>query len=248
MGERTRGVRAKALLDTLVTTAVGVAAVFVIWRSWNEPGEANQQVPRRGPPAFEDIATAGLTTSIAGAPAVGSEMAPVVLIEYSDFECPFCARHATETYDLISDEFVSKGKVQYVFRDYPIEQIHPSAVKAAQAAACAHNQGKFMEMRTHLFMNQRALAQMDWLQTASELQLGVDDFETCLGADAADLRPETREAARLGVSSTPTFFLGRRLKDGRVAVIYKLSGAAPYGTFREQLQQPIRGPNSIAGG
>jgi protein-disulfide isomerase len=163
-----------------------------------------------------------------------------VLIEYSDFECPFCARHASETFDLIQREFVVSGRVQYVFRNYPIEELHASAMKAAQAAACAHDQGKFTELRSHLFERRRMLAQLDWTQTASTLGLNASQFDRCLTqAQDADIRAEKQEGARLGVSSTPTFLVGTLGENHQVAIEARLRGAAPYSVFREYIERSI---------
>lgn len=235
MPKRLQAARLKTFLDVSVTCAIGVAAVLMIWRSWVEPGRATES-PRRAEPQFEKVSESGLTTSISGAPSVGSTTAPVVLIEYSDFECPYCARHASDTFMRINDEFITTGKVQYVFRNYPLEQIHPTAFKAAQAASCANAQGKFMEMRAHLFANRRTLAQMDWTRTASKLELD-DTFATCLmNARADDIDAELQEGTKLGLTSTPTFFLGTRLPDGRVNLIERLNGAAAYAIFKEKLE------------
>jgi len=138
---------------------------------------------------------------------------------------------------VINDEFVAKGQVQYVFRNYPLENIHHSALKAAKAAACAKDQGKFMPMREFLFSNQKSLAQMDWTRTASDLQLD-GSFGTCvMDAHATRIQEEVREGARLGVTSTPTFFLGTRLADGRIKLVKRLNGAVPYATFKETLEK-----------
>lgn len=237
--------RAKGVLDFAVSAAIGVAAVLLIWRALGDP--PIKEPPVR-PAVVQDVASSDLVTSIDGAPRLGNATAPVVLIEYSDFECPFCARHATGAFGSIRDEFVSKGTLQYVFRQFPIEQIHPSAVKAAQAAECAHRQGKFMEMRAQLFGAQKALAQMDWALTASQLELDPARFGDCLSAAVpATLHQETEEARRLGAASTPTFLLGTRDKSGQVKVLVRLTGAQPYALFREQIEQTIKAVSSTSG-
>lgn len=230
--------RARGFLDLLVTTAIGIAAVGLIWRTW--AGPVGPEPPR--PPAFEDIASLGLNTSVSDAPAIGSSRAPVVIIEYSDFECPFCARYASEIFGEIEREFVDEGRIEYVFRNYPIDQIHPSAIRAAQAAGCAHQQGRFLEMRALLFKNYRALASMDWIQAASDTGLEERAFDACLrSADVAAIHAERSEAERLGVSSTPTFFIGTRSENGRVRLVARSRGAPPYPVFKGSLEQTISG-------
>lgn len=230
--------RAKTILDVLVTAAIGVAAVVLAWRTWMGP--SRPPPPPTSVPAFEEIASTSLTTLVDGEPFLGSSMAPVVLIEYSDFECPFCARYASEMFDAIRGEFVESGRVEYVFRNYPIEQIHPSATKAAHAAGCAHRQGRFLEMRALLFANHRTLAGIDWDRVASDAGLQTAPFHACLrAADVAVIQAEKDEAERLGVSSTPTFLIGTRSRDGRVRIAARSRGAPPYPVFKDSLEQAL---------
>jgi len=86
----------------------------------------------------------------------------VILIEFSGFECPFCEKYSKETFGLIDQKFVATGQLRYAFRHFPLEQMHPNALAAAEAAECASNQGKFWEMRGLLFTNQKDLSQRFW--------------------------------------------------------------------------------------
>lgn len=233
------GRRLNATLDLLVTVLIGVAAVLLIWRLWNEP--ANPIRSTRSEPV-EDIASASLVTSITGAPNVGSDAAPVVLIEYADFECPFCARHAAETFGQIDREFVTSGRVQYVFRHFPIGAIHPSAVMAARATTCAHRQGGFLQMREYVYARQTELAQIDWVRISVELGLDARRFEDCLiDVGEEEIEAEMQEGARLGVSATPQFLIGRRGDDGRIQLVTKVNGALQYSRFRDALERAIGG-------
>ena len=232
-------VHVKSILETTATLTMGVAAMFLIVRMWNEaPGAA--AAPRPIPHDLEDISSRGLLTSLRDGVSTGSELAPVVLIEYSDFECPFCARHAIGPYEQIHREFVVTGRVQYVFRNYPMERIHPSALAAARAAACANQQNRFLEMRSQLFANQRTLASIDMNKTAADIGLDVFGFTSCL----TDYGPKVveadkREASRLGVSSTPPFFIGRRLVDGTIRLMTKIPGAMEYTYFKRGLDAAL---------
>jgi protein-disulfide isomerase len=240
--------RFKAILDVSVTVTIGMAAVLLVWRAWTAPVEPDVDV-RRPPAPVQDVASSGLRTSIGDAPRLGTNGASAVLIEYSDFECPFCARYASETFDSIQEEFVSTGKLQYVFRNFPIQRIHPSAVKAAHAAQCAHHQGKFMEMRTHLFGVQKTLGQLDWTQAAAQVQLEPGDFDACLaGADTSGLRREMDEASRLGVVSTPTFLLGTLSDKGQVRILVRMTGAQKFALFKEQIERSIGAIHANRGG
>ena len=106
---------ATALLDLLVTVAMGIAAVLLIWRTLGAPTSSRERLSH----AVEDVASAELVTTIKGAPTLGSPSAPVVLIEYSDFECPYCARHAGESFEWIERDFVTNGQVQYGLPQLP---------------------------------------------------------------------------------------------------------------------------------
>ncbi len=226
----------KKVLETGVNVVMGVAAVLLIWQTVSG-ARGPVGPPPPPPPGFQDIASARLTTSISGDPSAGSDAAAAVLIEYLDFECPFCAKHSRETFGQIEDDFIRGGRLQYVFRNYPIQQIHPAALPAAKAANCAKTQDRYFEMRTHLFANQATLSKIDWSSAASDVGLDGAKFRECLessGTSAIDA--EMREASRLGVSSTPTFLLGRRDRNGAVRLSSRLSGAAPYATFKDALE------------
>jgi protein-disulfide isomerase len=99
--------------------------------------------------------------SVDGAPSMGNGDAKVTLIEFSDYQCSFCGRHFSQTLPRLMTEYVKTGKVKYVLRDFPLEPIHPLAFKAAEAARCASDQGKYWEMHDRLFSNQQALGPKD---------------------------------------------------------------------------------------
>jgi protein-disulfide isomerase len=231
-------VRLKWILESATTVAMGIAAVFMIVRMWDTTPGADAG-PRRTPRVLEDIGDRDLSTSVRDAAIVGSDAAPVVLVEYSDFECPFCARHARETFGQIQREFVSGGRVQYVFRHYPLERIHHSAVAAARAAVCAH-QNRFMDMRSYFFANQQTIASIDMSEAAAAIGLDKSDFASCLmETGPRAIEEEKKEASRLGVSSTPTFFIGRRQTDGAIRLMTKINGALDYSSFKGALESAI---------
>ena len=236
---RSKFAQVTSILELVVTVAMGIAAVFMIVRMWNDPPEANAG-PRRVSQEPEDISARELSTTIRDAASSGSAGAPIVLIEYSDFECPFCAKHAGETYEQIHREFVSQGRVQYVFRNYPMERIHPSALVAARAGVCAAQQNRFMEMRSRLFASQKELASLNMSHAAVAIGMDGAAFASCLAETASGmLDVETREASRLGVSSTPTFFIGSRAADGAIRLITQITGARDYSYFKRGLDSAL---------
>jgi protein-disulfide isomerase len=185
----------------------------------------------------------GLEIPLANTAVKGQSGAKLVVVEYSDFQCPFCGRYARETYAPLQKEFVDTGKVRYAFKNMPLESIHPFAFKAAEGGECAREQGKFWEMHDRLFANQGALAPANLTQYAQAIGLDGGKFQSCLdGRSAAHVRDDAAEAARLGVSSTPTFFVGQLQPDGKVKVVRKIVGAQPYATFKAALQGMLLTP------
>jgi protein-disulfide isomerase len=176
-----------------------------------------------------------------GAPFLGEKNAKVVMVEFSDFQCPFCGRYNTQTYSQVMDEYVKTGKVKYVFRDFPLESIHPLALKAAEATRCAGEQGKFWEMHDRLFKNQQALDAKEMLGHATVLGLEVPKFQQCLegGKYAAGVKKDQEEGQKLGVKGTPAFFFGiADPKDpSKMKAVSMLSGAQPMTAFKDALDK-----------
>ena len=172
---------------------------------------------------------------LAGSPSKGKPDAKLVILEFSDFECPFCGRYARDTYAQVIKEFVDAGKARYVFRHLPIESLHPRALRASQAAECAHAQGKFWEYHDRLFANQQALNEPDLIKHAQALTLNMPAFEKCMAdqkVSPAKVRQDQNEGGRAGVTGTPTFFIGTVTKDGKLKALRRLVGAHPITNFR----------------
>jgi len=176
-------------------------------------------------------------------PRKGSATAPLILIEFSDFECPFCSRHAAAVYPQLQRTYVDSGKLQYIFRHLPITQIHALALKAAEAAECAHEQGKFWEMHDRLFEHQKSLRPDDLLAHARAV--GVDDerLKRCQadGAAASRIEADLAEARQHGFTGTPTFLIGEPNGDGGIKVLKKISGAYPFAVFQAALDSMLAG-------
>ena len=151
----------------------------------------------------------------------GDKNAPVTLIEYSDFQCPFCERF-TPTVDQVMADY--KGKVRLVYRHFPLS-FHPEAEPAAEASECANEQGKFWEYHDKLFANQESLGTAYYPQLAKELGLNMTKFNDCLASDRmlAVVRAQYQGGATAGVNGTPGSFVVS--KKGTVSPI---RGALPY--------------------
>ncbi len=164
-------------------------------------------------------------------PVQGDASATVTLIEFTDYECPFCGRHYNDTYKQIKTNYIDTGKVKYVVRDYPLS-FHPGAQKAAEATECADEQGKFWEMHDKLFETQGSWGSdhvATFKQYASELGLSTTQFNTCLdtGAMADEVAADLAAGSTAGISGTPGFWIVS--DDGQSQSV---SGAYPYATFQ----------------
>ncbi|MGH9382045.1 MAG: thioredoxin domain-containing protein [Thermoanaerobaculia bacterium] len=157
-----------------------------------------------------------LPVETAGFPAQGPENAPVTVVEFSDFQCPFCAR-VLPTVDQVRETYGEN--VRIVFRQFPLRSIHPQAQKAAEASLCAQDQGKFWELHDAMFADQSKLAVADLKATAASIELKAEAFNECLdsGEYADEVQADLDAGAALGVSGTPALFVnGRPLPGGAV--------------------------------
>jgi protein-disulfide isomerase len=179
------------------------------------------------------------TVAIDALPAKGSANAPFTVVEVSDYHCPFCRRHRQQTQPKIEADFIDTGKIRYTFIDFPIEQLHPGAFRAHEAANCAGEQGKYWEMNARLF-EEPTREDAKLVEQAGAIGLDVGAFKTCLESDkyANPVRDSVARMADLGVSSTPTFLIGRTPKPGEPFTILKvIEGAMPYEEFQKTLNE-----------
>jgi len=160
-------------------------------------------------------------------PSHGPEKAPVQIVEFSDFQCPFCAR-AIGTIKQVQQTY--GDKVRLVFRDFPLS-IHQNAQSAAEAANCANEQGKFWEYHDKLFANQHALGGDQLKQYAKDLGMDSAKFDACFDSSKydADVQQDMSEGSDLGVSGTPAFFINGRF----------VSGAQPFEVFKNIIDEEL---------
>jgi protein-disulfide isomerase len=169
-----------------------------------------------------------------GAPSKGDGDAPVLMIEYSDYQCPYCSRYVQETLPLIEENYIQTGKVRYVFKDFPLS-FHAQANLAAQAARCAGDQGDYWGMHDLLFANQQDWANESAAQVFSSYadQLGLDagQFDSCLSSGTYEdkINNEIQEGLSVGVSGTPAFFVNGQF----------ISGAQPYQAFQQAIEAAL---------
>jgi len=163
-----------------------------------------------------------------GDPSQGPKDAPVTIVEFSDFQCPYCARMAP-TFKRLHEAY--GDKIRVVFRNFPLT-IHPQASKAAEAAACANDQGKFWEMHDKLFADQQKLQLADLKATAAAIGLDAQAFAECLdsGKHEPTWKADGADGQRYGVSGTPAFFVNGRL----------ISGSQPYEAFAQVIDDELQ--------
>jgi protein-disulfide isomerase len=179
-----------------------------------------------------------LVLDLSNNPSRGEATAKLTLVEFSDFQCPFCGRHVRDTAPQLDKEYVSTGKLRHVFMDLPLESIHSVAFKAAEGAKCAGEQGKYWEMHDRLFGNQNKLQQLT--PHAEAIGLDVQKFDICMnsGRQAAAIRQDMAEAQKAGVTGTPTFFLAYTdPTSSKIKTVRRLTGAQPFAAFKAEIDK-----------
>lgn len=143
---------------------------------------------------------------------LGSASAPITVIEYADFQCPFCGKFARETFPTIKQEYVDTGKVRWVFRHFPLRSIHACAEDSARGSECAADQGKFFEFHDDLFATQTGLCNADLANHATAVGLDAMTFSGCIsaGSKADRVQRDFDSGVVLGVPGTPCFFVNNR--------------------------------------
>jgi protein-disulfide isomerase len=188
----------------------------------------------RRPPAGENS-----QIDISESPIIGSEKADIVIVEFSDFQCPFCAQYERDTFARLVEQYVDRGMVRYVAINYPLTASHPLAQQAALAGLCAEEQGGFWKYRERLFHDQNALDLLSLRDSAAVLGLDVERFSDCLesGKYTPKVLKDLRQGQDVGVRGTPTFFIGQidRTNHTQVQVRKMLGGAVPFREFQAVL-------------
>jgi len=170
-----------------------------------------------GPANIGDISTEPKVVSVStdDDAFLGDKDAPIVVIEFSDLQCPFCRSFWRDTLPLIKSEYIDTGKVKFVYRDFPLD-FHPGAMPAAQATECAEEQGKFWEMHDKIFSEQGkqgdgtiSFGVDDLEKWASEIGLNAGDFNSCLDSQkyAEEVKKDINDGRLAGLNGTPSFLI-----------------------------------------
>jgi protein-disulfide isomerase len=205
---------ARRLVQTLIVVLIGACA---------------QAPAQQAPPPAE---TAAESTSEFNM--VGRADAEVLVIEFTDLQCPYCAQFALQTFPRLKAAYIDTGKIRYASRDLPLP-MHAHAETAAVAARCAGEQGRYWEYRHTVFAAQRRLGSEPWDELARELKLDIDRFDTCRrdGHQLQAVRSDMRLAMSNGLSSTPSFVIGHLVNGEFVGESF--SGVGTYETFAAKI-------------
>ena len=172
----------------------------------------------------------------------GSARAKVAVVEFTDFECPFCARHYREVFPELKKTFVDTGRVRYYVRNYPLD-FHASAKPAAIAAFCAGKGGKFWEMHEKLFSKGGAPTADSIREAANAIGVDANRFSACLSDPASSKRVDAdiQYANGLGIRGTPKFFIGR-IDGNKIVDVIEVTGARPLSTFSSAIESRLASP------
>lgn len=162
-----------------------------------------------------DLGDIRLITETTDDPSIGSEHAPIVIVEYLDFGCSYC-NQSHEVIKKIQKQY--SQEVKFIFRDFPVEALHPGAMSAAKAANCAHKQKKYVEMSDYLFSLQGQLQDVDYDIVAKHIGLDTELFQTCFNSKftETEVLSDQKDALALGVNKTPIFFLNGSKVEGAI--------------------------------
>jgi protein-disulfide isomerase len=224
--------------------AVAVGALIVAGAAWFQSRAALTAIRAGLQGSGGDAARANSTAIIdlTGAPTLGSADATVALVEFSDYECPYCMRHFKQTMPQIVANYINNGKIRYAFRDWPVDQLHPQAIRAHEAAHCAGEQKRYWDMHGRLFGPSGSHTPAQLMGLARDIGLDMTTFESCFtsGRATPPIRAMGEMAMNFGASGTPAFFLGLHDKaTQKVTIVSALAGAQPFEVFARAIDEVL---------
>ncbi len=230
----------RGFLDSLSSIALIAAAGVLVWTL----------LSRRLPPEGDTSTRVEVVSGLRLQPIPSSRTlgdGPIALVEFSDYECPFCRQYFRQTFPEVRRRLIDTGKIRYISYHFPLERIHPGALAAAVAAECAGTSGKFWDMHARIFGSGGGLDRVDLLRFGQDLGLARDLFERCLDGPSAvaEVRRNQQEGRRLGVSGTPVFFVGVVREDGMLELVKRIRGLPPLDVLADELRI-IAGPRGSA--
>lgn len=229
--------------DTLWKVIAGIFALLFVVTFVNNLGSGNQPAvptgaavaaPSPGAQQPNPTVNVDMKTLADNDPFIGNANAKVVVVEFSDFQCPFCRKFHDETWLQLKTNYIDTGKIKFVYRDFPLS-FHQNAEKAAEASECAHEQGKFWEMFEVLFKNSQGdgtgLNTADLKKYAADLGLDTTKFNSCLDSSkyASEIQKDEQDGGAVGVQGTPSFIINGQL----------IAGAYPYSAFQQAIDTAL---------
>ncbi len=186
------------------------------------------------PPAPAEPTKAKL--NMTGSEMLGSKNAPITMVEFTDYQCPFCQRFHTTAFTELKKNYIDTGKVRFYSRDLPLDSMHPNAIRAAQAARCASEQGQFWTLRDIMGANPSKLDMDGLVADAAGLKMDTGKFRSCVESDKYKqaIQTDVMEAMKIGADGTPTFVIGKSTADGVDGEV--MVGAMPYEVFDRKLK------------
>lgn len=221
----------------LMTGAVVILAILLVVSiitggfSGSATGNAAAPSPSAGNNQPNNLPPINMEALVDDDATKGDPNAPVTIVEFSDYECPFCERFYSQTESLIQTNYIDTGKVKFVYRDFPLNSIHPQAQKAAEAAECAGEQGMYWEMHEKLFTQGVSGGVASFKQYASDIGLDTANFNSCLdsGEMASEVAKDLKDGQSVGVTGTPGFIINGKL----------VSGAQPFSVFQQEIEAAL---------
>mgnify|MGYP006285337169 CR=1 FL=1 len=219
----------KSTIWMISTVVLGLLLVISVLTGGFGLGSNDAGVEENNEPANE-VPTVSANSIVDDDAVKGDPNAPVTIVEFSDYECPFCARFYSETFSKIEENYINTGKVKFVYRDFPLS-FHANAQKAAEAAECAGDQGKYYEMHDLLFEKGVSGGVDAFKSYAIEIGLDSSEFDSCLdsGKFESEVQKDFEDGRALGVQGTPAFIINGQA----------ISGAQPYEVFKQIIDSEL---------
>jgi len=194
------------------------------------------QADKNGPPAPTHA-----KLDLTGFQMLGSKDAPVTMVEFTDYQCPYCQRFHMTVFNDLKKNYIDTGKVRFYSRDLPLDSLHPNAIRAAQAARCAADQGQYWKMRDLMGSNPDKLDLENLVAAAGSLKLDTGAFRTCVQSEKYKeaVQMDVVEAMKIGAEATPTFVIGKSTPTGVDGDL--LVGLQPYAEFEKAIAKPDAG-------
>ncbi|MBI2173124.1 MAG: thioredoxin domain-containing protein [Candidatus Aenigmarchaeota archaeon] len=249
MGDNDTIIIKKSTMRIITYVAITLIAVVSFTGGYftgvnNSSGAVVAQQPSLQPQIGQEAAVSSrIQVSLDDDPQLGDRNAKVMVIEFSDFQCPFCRRFYIQTLPQLEKDYIDTGKILFVYRDFPLDSIHPGARPAAAAAECADEQGKWKEYHDKIFDEQNKqgegtvqLGVDDLKKWASDIGLDTQQFNQCLDSNKydAEVSKDFQDGVQAGVSGTPTFYIGSP-QNGYIELV----GAQPYSIIKQVIDQEL---------